>query len=546
MIELSKGSSQDVTVSFTTSGTATWGGGADYTTSPSSVVISSGTLTEMLMVNINDDAIDENDEDAVITIDSPVNALVGSTASHTMTIIDNDGLPMVSFFTSNQVVSEEIGVFTTSLTLSELSGKTITVPYTISGTATTDDYIIHNPSPIIIPPGASTADINMDILEGDGFEEDETLILTLGSPTNASLGSPGIQTIVITEHSEMPTVTFVTSGQNVIEGNKLINVDVYLSNAWSSDVIIPYSVTGTAETGVGGDFSISSSPLIIPVGWTQGSIQIQVLDDVTDEETEDMTITMGVIQNGTPGAITSYQLQIQDNDSPPDVYFNVTNNTVEESAGSVSVSLSMSAPSVHTVSVPLVVSGNASQGSDYSISTTTLDFPPGSMLEYFQINVVDDVIYDPGEKVVVDLGMPTNGYIGSPAKYTLNIDDNELSPCKVGAHLLTVGTDSISLSMVNEGETVTLTGGSITWQEASPNNPRLTTINFAGALVFSGSEKPTYHSFVAWDSFSSLATETLSFGFDSVLGIGDHTIVANFQNLSDSSTCSLTENFTIH
>jgi Flp pilus assembly protein TadG len=546
MIELSKGSSQDVTVSFVTSGTATWGGGADYTTSPSSVVISSGTLSEMLMVTINNDSIDENDEDAVITLDSPINALIGLTPSHTMTIIDDDAPPLVSFFTPNQVVSEEIGTFTTSLTLSEISGKTITVPYTTSGTTIPEDYIIHNLSPIVIPPGASTADINMSILEGDGYEEDETLILTLGSPTNASLGAPAVQTIVITEHSDQPTVTFVTSTESLVEGNQLVEVDVYLSNAWSDNVIIPYTLSGTAQAGAGGDYSISGSPLIIPVGWTQGSIQIQVVDDEMDEETEDLVITMGEIQNGTPGAITTYQLQIIDNDSPPEVYFTSTNTTREEDSGTVIVSVGMSSPSVHTVSVPLVLSGSASQGSDYSISTTTLEIPPGSITENFQITLIDDVIYDPGEKVTVNLGSPTNASLGSPATFTLSIDDNELPPCQVGVHLLTVETDSISLSMVNEGENVTLTGGSITWPPASPNNPRLNTIQFGGSLVFSGSEKPTYYSFVAWESFSSLATETISFGFDGALGSGPHTIVTNFQNLSDGSTCSVTENFNNH
>jgi hypothetical protein len=546
MIELSKGSTQDVTVSFTTSGGATWGGGADYTTSPSSVVISSGTLSEMLMITINNDGIDENDENAVITLDSPVNALVGSTPSHTMTIIDDDSPPLVTFFTPTQIVSEEIGVFTTSLTLSEISGKTITVPYTTSGTTMPEDYIIHNLSPIVIPPGASTADINMSILEGDGLEEDETLVLTLGSPTNASLGVPAAQTIVITEHSEQPLVTFATSGLSLVEGNQLVEVDVYLSNAWSDNVVIPYTVSGTAQTGAGGDYSISASPLIIPVGWTQGSIQIQVVDDETDEETENVIVTMGEIQNGNPGAITAYQLQIQDNDAPPDVYFISPNNTVDESAGIVSVSVGMSAPSVHTISVPLLFSGSASQGSDYSVSTTMLEIAPGSISENFQLTVVDDMVYDPGEKIVISLGTPTNAGLGSPSSFNLSIDDNELPPCKVGVHLLTVETDSISLSLVNEGENVTLTGGSLTWPEATPTQPRLNTILFGGSMIFSGSQKPTHFGFVAWESFSSLGTEPISFDFDGALGSGAHTIVANFQNLSDGSTCSVTENFSNH
>ena len=213
MVELSKGSTQDVSVSISTSGTASWGVAGDYTTYPDPIVISSGNLSSLLMITINNDSYDEDNETAVISLVSPVNALVGSIPVHTMTIIDDDSTPVISFFTSNQVVSEEIGLFSTSITLSELSGKTITVPFSISGTTIPADYIIHDPSPLTIPAGSSTADIHMSILEGDGWEVDETLILTLETPVNAVVGSPGIQTIVITEQSDEPSVYFASSGK---------------------------------------------------------------------------------------------------------------------------------------------------------------------------------------------------------------------------------------------------------------------------------------------------------------------------------------------
>ena len=135
-----------------------------------------------------------------------MNGVIGANDTHSATIVDDDNPPMVSFFVPNQVVSEEIGVFTTSLTLSEISGKDIYIPYTLSGTTIPEDYLIHEPSPLYLPAGSSTADINMDILEGDGWEVDETLIITLGQPVNALLGSPAAQTIVITESSEEPSV----------------------------------------------------------------------------------------------------------------------------------------------------------------------------------------------------------------------------------------------------------------------------------------------------------------------------------------------------
>jgi hypothetical protein len=154
------------------------------------------------------------------------------------------------------LVSEEIGVFTTTLTLSEISGKPITVPYTTSGTTIPKDYHIHNPSPLVIPPGSTSIDIHMDIHEGDGYEADETLILTLGSPENATLGVPAVQTITITETSTEPTVNFVSGSTSVLEGDVLIDLVVRLSNAWSVPVVIPFSATGTADRGINLDYMI--------------------------------------------------------------------------------------------------------------------------------------------------------------------------------------------------------------------------------------------------------------------------------------------------
>lgn len=546
LVELSKFSTKDISVSFNYSGSAAWGTGGDYVTNPITVTVPAGSLSAMLMLEINDDGIDEEDESGVISLTSPVNGLVGANSTHTLTIVDNDLSPSVSFFVPNQIVSEETGVFTTSLTLSEISGKTITVPYTISGTTIPEDYVIHNPSPIVIPAGNTTADINMDILEGDGWEEDETLILTLGTPQNASLGSPAAQTIMITEESFEPTVSFATSSYSLVEGYQVIDIDVQLSNAWSSVVFVNYSLSGSAQLGSGADYTISSSPLNIPVGWTQRTIQVVIRDDEIDETMEDIVITMGTIENATPGAITTHQIQIVDDDTPPEVFYTSMNTNAPENSGMVTVSLGLSAPSVHDVSIPLNISGSASNGSDYSISTTNLIISAGATAGSYQIFLTDDVQYDPNETVVVNLGYPTNADLGSPSSYTLTIQDNDLSPCAVGSYLLTVGTDSFSLSIVNQGETVVFTGGTVTWSETQPNQPYILSASFAGTTVFSGGEKPPSYTYSAWENFNTLATETVSYQFDGVLGAGTNTIVSNFQNLIDGSTCSLTEVFTMH
>jgi Flp pilus assembly protein TadG/tellurite resistance-related uncharacterized protein len=546
MVELSKGSTQDVTVSFTRSGNATWGASGDYVTSPGTVTIPSGSLSGMLILEILDDNYDEVDEKAIISLDSPIHAVLGPNSSHNLTIIDDDAPPQISFFVPNQVVSEEIGTFTTTLTLSEISGKTITVPYSLSGTTTPEDYQIHDPSPLIIPPGSSSVDIQMDILEGDGLEEDETLIISLETPQHAVLGSPSEQTIVITETSTEPIVNFASASTSLVEGDLVINLNVQLSNAWSVPVVVPFSATGTAQYGLGRDYMMSTSPLEIPVGWTQGTIQVLIQDDVLDEPTEDILISLGAIENGLPGTVTSHQISIQDNDDPPQVYFPSLGKTVLESFGSVTVSVELNKPSLYDVTIPLYLSGSAVLNSDYSISTQNLVIPAGDMTGTFQIAVVDDTFYDPDEQVFVTLGSPINADLGSPTTYTLQIEDNDLSPCDVGSHLLTIGSDAISLSMVNEGQAVQLSGGSITWVDSGGNKPYLISVNFAGTELFNGSEKPTYFIYPAAEDFASLDTQMLTYQFNAPLGVGTHTLVSFFLNPIDGTTCTLTETFTVH
>lgn len=541
MIELSKGSSQDVTVPIVSAGTATWGEFGDYQTVPNPVVINSGSLTSLLTITIHNDLIDEDDEIAVLGLGSPINALLGAIPIHMMTIVDDDDPPEVSFFTSGQVVSEEIGTFTTSLTLTEVSAKTISVPYTISGTTIPADYVIHNPSPLIFPPGTKTVDINMSILEGDGWEVDETLILTLQTPVNAVVGSPGVQTIIITESSAAPSVYYASSSQSTVEGDRILAVLVQMSNAWSADVIVPYTISGNAS--VGDDYLVSASPLVIPVGYTQGSIQVQINDDVLDEDDELVVITMGDIVEGIKSSPNVHTIQIVDNDSPPEVNFIGSHVDSVEDGEAISISVNLSLTSVHDVSIPLVLSGSASQGADYTISTSTLVIPAGNSSGSIVISFVDDSLYDPDENIVIDLGEPTNANLGSVTRFTVDIEDDELPLCEVGTHLLTVGTDSLVWSITNEGEALIFTGGSITWPETLPNQPRLLEIQFSGSPVFNGDQKPPSYSYFAWEGFSSLDTTTTAFFFDGPTGTGDHVLVGNFQNAEDGTTCNLIETY---
>lgn len=546
MVELSKGSNQDVSVPISSSGSADWGAYNDYTFNPTTVTVPSGSLTAMFTVTVNDDEIDEFDEQVVFSLGSPTNGHLGDQTTHTLTIQDDDTPPQVSFNSAYQVVSEEIGTYYTTIYLDEVSGKDITVPFSTSGTVTAGDFTIVNPSPLTIPAGDQSADIEITIAEGDGYEEDETLVLTLDTPTNGVLGTPDQQQITITEDTPEPNVQFSVSSSSVIEGNTYLNIGVDLTNAWFQDIDVNYSISGTAQNGSSADYLVDSSPLTIPAGWSHGDIQVRINEDAMDEADETMVLTLDSAAESsgsltfTLGSPQSYTLTIEDDDSAPSIAFQSSSQTVLETGGSVSLNVVMSNPAGQDVTIPLSYSGSATQDADYTVNTTNLVIPSGSTSGTFTVGILDDADYDPDEQVTVSLGSPTNAVLGSPADQTITIEDNELQPCNVGTHLITVGTDSVSWSLVNDGESVTFTGGSIDWPKASGTDPQLTSITFAGNTVWSGSENPGTTVYSASENFGSLATEKLIAQFATGLGSGTHTLTANFEHTGTGMTCSET------
>ena len=124
--------------------------------------------------------------------------------------------PTVTFTSTSQSGAENAGTMTITAQLSVASGLAVTVPFTPSGTATGGgmDYSI-TASPVIISAGATTQTITITINDDTVDEDNETVIVTMGSPTNALQGATTIHTATIFDNDSPPTITGTTAGQNV-------------------------------------------------------------------------------------------------------------------------------------------------------------------------------------------------------------------------------------------------------------------------------------------------------------------------------------------
>ncbi|MBX3011388.1 MAG: Ig-like domain-containing protein [Caldilineaceae bacterium] len=90
VVTLSAASGRQVTVSYATSnGTAIEG--EDYAAALGTLTFGAGETRKVIELSLLNDAIDENNETLSITLSNPVNATLGTPATVTVTIIDNDG-----------------------------------------------------------------------------------------------------------------------------------------------------------------------------------------------------------------------------------------------------------------------------------------------------------------------------------------------------------------------------------------------------------------------------------------------------------------------
>ena len=201
---LSAASDQEVTVSCTFGGSAT-GGGVDYNLTNGMITIPAGQTEGTVTFNVIDDDMDEYDETVIINMSTTTNAVLGSTTTHTVTITEdsNDPPPTVNWTMASQSVVEGDAV-TITAALNTVSGKEITVSYTVGGSAApgADHNLTDGAITISAGQTMDTQTFNV-VADGDDQEPDETVIINMGTtPTNATAGTITTHTVNIALDSD--------------------------------------------------------------------------------------------------------------------------------------------------------------------------------------------------------------------------------------------------------------------------------------------------------------------------------------------------------
>jgi subtilisin-like proprotein convertase family protein len=211
-VTLAPASSQTVTVNFATSnGTAT--AGSDYTSTSGTLTFAPGDTSKPINVPAVGDTTVEPNETFTVNLTTPVNATIGDSQG-TGTII-NDDSPRLAV-TDTTVFEGNSGSTnaTVNVSLTPSASQTVTVSYaTSNGTATSGSDYASTSGTLTFTAGQTSKTINIPILGDTTSEPNETINVTLTSPTNATL-SDGSGLVTITNDdgvSSAPPRIFISA-----------------------------------------------------------------------------------------------------------------------------------------------------------------------------------------------------------------------------------------------------------------------------------------------------------------------------------------------
>ena len=197
----------------------------------------------------------------------------------------------------------------------------------------------------------------------------------------------------------------------------------------SGQELIYRTSTLTNALGDGIDHTLTNGILTFNPGDTTQNINFSILNDTLTEPAESIVITLKNPFNAVLGTNTQFTYTITNNDTPPTLpyaEFAAATGTVAENSGNDFVWVTLSTPATAAVSVNYAVTGGTGvNGTDFTLSSGTLNFAAGDSAQAITIPIIDNSNIDGSRTVTLTLSSPVNSLLGSQTTHTFTITDDE-------------------------------------------------------------------------------------------------------------------------
>ncbi len=431
-----EGLSNTVTVRYTaTNDTAP--ANLRYTPVSDTLTFLPGEDRKEFTVTINDDQLVNGDTNVSLTLSDPVGAVLGTPATATLTIIDNDS--QFSFELSNYLVNENVVTAVITVVRNGGSTEAASVDYlTRNGSAAAPADYFAAQGRLYFGVGETVTNFSVtivdDVLSGEG-NETVFLSLTNALPASAaSLGTRSNTTLLIVDNDLGPgELEFALDTYSFLESIGTANISVIRKNGRSGIVSIGYA---TANGGAisGQDYTGKTNTLSFADGQTNKNITIAISNDALIETNEPFFLRLFTPTGGaTLGSRSNATARIIDDDflasDPGRLEFDLPVFTVGEGDGLATITVRRNGGTNGPVSVNFATGdGSAVAPFDFTPTNGVLAFAGGEMAKTFQVSIVNDFASEGNESLIVRLFNAVGAPLGTTNTAALTILENDLNP----------------------------------------------------------------------------------------------------------------------
>jgi hypothetical protein len=391
-----------------------------YSVSPagSTVTIAAGKSTAVVTITPINDSIAEGTQTVVATLQPGAAYSLGGTAADVVSIVDDD-VPTVTVTASDAIASEpggDTGTFT--VTRSAATSAALTVPYLVSGTATSGADYVALSGMATIPANATSTTITVTPLADQITEPDETVVLTLGQTSTFNAGGTGAATVTIKDC----TVSIVASDAAAAEpAGDTGAYTLTRTGSTTSPLTVSVAWSGTALPA--SDFTTSpstTSTFTFVANAATAGVTLTPKTDTLVEGSETATLTILSDSHYAIAAAASATVTIAD----ATLSASVDSASVREGGGAVTFTVTRTGSLSAALTVPVTMSGTATDGTDYvrDPATASLSFAVGSATATMTLTPQFDGLLEGNETATMTIGS-TSGYALSTAAATLTIID---------------------------------------------------------------------------------------------------------------------------
>ena len=411
--------SGNVTVTYTiTAGTATQGD--DYQAGAYTGTLtftSGGSTVQSVAIEVLQDEIDEDLETVTVVLSNPSAGSTIIQSQATLYITDDDLPPSVNVADNSSAedcssANCSGGNIAFEVYLSNPSSKTVEVDVnTIDSSATAGaDYSAVSQT-LQFAPGSTSENISIPILNDGSSEDNETIIISLSNPINASLDN-STAFLIIEDDDPAPNIFIDDATANEDVANVVVSPE---RTCWKKCFCnSKYSVGGTAIENT--DYNYFSDNITFAPGENTKTLNIPIHNDTLYENDEQFQVLLGNPSFGTISDNSSLVTIISDDPKPT---VSIASSSASEASDNQTATITLSTASGLDTTVNYATSnGTAIAGSDYVAVSDNVTFAAGETSKTVYVSIIPDNTSEENENYTIALtSSDNNSDIGQCISY---------------------------------------------------------------------------------------------------------------------------------